>query len=102
MPTWTITSEQVEKFTNGQLKDYLDKTKEGGSKLIVKNCIVNKFTPKSPNKDGEQITTITIDAVNLQNKQIAELSNYLGREVDMQIAESIEDRNGQQRMNLPV
>jgi hypothetical protein len=94
MPTWTISDEQVKKAT--------ERLEEGGSKLIVKNCIVKKFTPKEPNKDGEQITTITIDVVNLQNKEIAELSNYLGREVDMQLAESIEDRNGQQGMNLPA
>jgi hypothetical protein len=100
MPTWTITSEQVEKFTNGELKDYLDKTKKGGNKLIVKNCIVRKFTPKENNKDGEQITTITIDAINMSNPQIASLADKLGMEMDMQLAESIEDRNGQQR--LPV
>lgn len=95
MGAYAITSDQVEK-----LKEYLEK--KGGNTLIIKNCIVKKFTSKEDNKDGEQITTVTIDAVNLSNKQIAELANCLGREMDMEISESIEDRNGQQRMNLSV
>lgn len=100
MPTWTITSEQVEKLTDEGLKQYLDENKKGGNTLIIKNCIIEKFTPKGPNKDDECITTITIKAVNIPNSQIAELADILGAEVDIEIKSSIEDRNGQYKMNI--
>ena len=100
MPTWTITSEQVEKFSDKELREYLNKNKKREKPMIIKNCIVEKFTPKGPNKDGECITTITIKAVNMSNEQIAELAEILGAEVDMEFGRATEDRNGQYKMNI--
>lgn len=97
----TISQDQVEeakKRVDAMIDAISPKEEEDFMKL--KNCQVEKFTPKGPNKDGECITTITIKAVNMTNEEIGRLANFLDQEVDMTLGESPEDRNGQYKMNL--
>lgn len=97
----TISQDQVEeakKKVDAMIDAISPKEEEEYMKL--KNCQVEKFTPKGPNKDGECITTITIKAVNMTNEEIGRLANFLDQEVDMTLGESPEYRNGQYKMNL--
>lgn len=97
----TISQNQVEeakKKVDAMIDAISPKEEEEYMKL--KNCQVEKFTPKGPNKDGECITTITIKAVNMTNEEIGRLANFLDQEVDMTLGESPEYRNGQYKMNL--
>lgn len=68
--------------------------------MNIKNCLIDKFTTQKPNKDQEFITTIVFKAVNLSKKDIGEISNYLGREIDLYLDPSIEGGDGQLYMDF--
>ena len=62
--------------------------------MKIKNCIIDKFSSKRPDKNDEAITTITFQACNLSNKEVGEISNYLGREIDLEIDPAVGTKEG--------